>query len=72
VLPEQNARLRLNDILSFIEEILSFIAGMTQAEFCRDRKTANAVILDFSILARPWRIFRLKYRRNIPKYRGDS
>ena len=47
MLPEQNARVRLNDILFFVEEIFSFVAGMTQTEFYKDRRTANAVVLDF-------------------------
>ena len=43
-------RLRVEDILSAIEEIDTFVSGMSFDEFGRDPKTLRAVIGDFIII----------------------
>ena len=43
-------RLYLKDILSAIEKIEAFIAGMSFDEFCADDKTSSAVIRKFEII----------------------
>ena len=40
----------IEDIFTAIEEVASFIAGMTKTEFMRDRKTVNAVIRSFEVI----------------------
>jgi len=40
----------LNDILSSINEVESFIEGMTYKDFFKDRKTKNAVIRSIEVI----------------------
>ncbi len=40
----------INDILDSIKEVTEFTAGMSFDDFCRDKKTINAVIRSLEVL----------------------
>lgn len=49
-MPRRAWRLRIEDILSSIERIQRYIAGMTYDEFCADERTADAVVRNIEII----------------------
>ena len=49
-MPHRAARERLSDILNAIERIRSYTDGLTYEQFCTDRRTAEAVQLNFIII----------------------
>jgi uncharacterized protein with HEPN domain len=48
--PSRNLSRRIRDILELSEEIESFIAGMSFADFERDPKTVKAVLYNLAIM----------------------
>jgi uncharacterized protein with HEPN domain len=48
--PHRGWQLRIADIIEAIETILDYSAGMTFEQFASDRKTTDAVVLNFIII----------------------
>jgi uncharacterized protein with HEPN domain len=48
--PHRDWQLRIADIIEAIETILTYSAGMTFEQFASDRKTIDAVVLNFIII----------------------
>ena len=73
-MPPRDWRLRLRDILDAIAAIQEYTAGMDFESFCRDRKTVDAVVRNFTVIGEaavhidleeanahpeiPWRVMR--------------
>lgn len=49
-MPHRGWQLRIADIIEAIETILDYSAGMTFEQFASDRKTIDAVVLNFIII----------------------
>ena len=46
----RDSQLRLTDILTSIERILTYTEGMSEAEFCKDQLRIDGVIRNFEII----------------------
>jgi uncharacterized protein with HEPN domain len=49
-MPHREWRLRIEDILSAVDRIESFIAGMTEVQFLQDQRTIDAVARNLGII----------------------
>ena len=49
-MPHRAWEFRVADIVDSIEKILSYTAGMSFEQFCKDSKTIDAVIRNFTII----------------------
>ena len=49
-MPHRGWKFRIADIVDSIEKILSYTAGMSFDQLCKDTKTIDAVIRNFTII----------------------
>ena len=61
---KRNLRLYVEDIEESVNKIIRYTNGYNFEKFVKDRKTIDAVLMNFSILG--------EAIKNIPEYRGET